>query len=262
MSLTLAVLALGASPALPPSSRWLIEARGQCTLSRDYDSKGMPLTIGLRPYPFSKIEDLVLVLPTAFILSAKGNVAKVAFGSSAPIDTYWGSFGTPDSASRVLSISLDRDTLAALETAPSLTVTIGAAAPITVALTGTKQALARLAACDTAAVRALGIDPAEESGIATPAVPTRDPATLIGADDYPSEALRDESQGVSYVVWAIGPEGRVIDCRVGVSSGDPALDAASCGAIMRRARYRPAIATDGKPVVSHAGRRVNWRVPG
>ncbi len=61
--------------------------------------------------------------------------------------------------------------------------------------------------------------------------------------------------------WTIGTDGRAVDCRVLKTSGVPDLDQASCRALVKRARYRPALDAMGKPVESYGTRNVQWLLP-
>lgn len=52
--------------------------------------------------------------------------------------------------------------------------------------------------------------------------------------------------------------GEVSDCRIVVPSGDDSLDAAVCAALMKRARFKPAIDVDGTPLASIYRDRGRW----
>ena len=128
----------------------------------------------------------------------------------------------------------------------------------------------RLEACLAEQRAALGIDVRllrareDESapGTGTPPGPVAHaPAYWITDADYPADALHAGVGGTVVMVWRIGTDGHVHDCRFVLSSGSPSLDAASCGAITRRGLYQPATDGAGHPVDSYAMRRVVWRVP-
>jgi protein TonB len=48
--------------------------------------------------------------------------------------------------------------------------------------------------------------------------------------------------------FTVGTNGRVVDCVVTGTSGDAALDAATCDLIKRRVRFRPATNAQGRPI--------------
>lgn len=83
----------------------------------------------------------------------------------------------------------------------------------------------------------------------------------ITADDYPVSALRADEQGRVRIRWRVEADGRVRTCGVVSSSGHPALDAAACGAIVRRAEYTPARNAAGQPFAITKERTVVWQIP-
>lgn len=66
--------------------------------------------------------------------------------------------------------------------------------------------------------------------------------------DYPSAALRANAQGVVYMRFVVGPNGRITSCRVTRSSGNAALDQGTCQLVKAKLRYRPARDRWGRPV--------------
>lgn len=88
-----------------------------------------------------------------------------------------------------------------------------------------------------------------------------EPASWITSDDYPAEALRNNWQGTVSIRWTIGTTGLVENCRVLQTSGHAVLDEAACQAIQSRARYVPAMNSQGHAIASEDMRRVVWRLP-
>ena len=127
-------------------------------------------------------------------------------------------------------------------------------------------ALAALRKCHNELLRSWGITPAEQEFIGP--VGGKDRAYAIGnqddwisSRDYPSAALAARQEGSVTILWAIGTDGHVHDCRIIRSSGVPSLDAAACTTVTDRGRYRPVLDKTGKPMVLHAFREVNWHLP-
>jgi len=79
--------------------------------------------------------------------------------------------------------------------------------------------------------------------------------------DYPESAFRDNAGGTVAVLYTVGVDGRVHDCRVTQSSGRADLDAATCDALVRRFRYKPARDAYGRPVPERIGRDQTWDAP-
>ena len=83
---------------------------------------------------------------------------------------------------------------------------------------------------------------AERARLLSPSLRTR---------DYPPE-LRDRLQfGRSpFVIFTVGTNGRLSNCRIFQSSGDRDIDIATCALVTARFVYRPAINQRGQPVAS------------
>ena len=86
---------------------------------------------------------------------------------------------------------------------------------------------------------------AERARLLTPSLRTR---------DYPP-GLRERLQNgaAPLVLFSVQPDGRVSNCRVFRSSGDPAIDMVTCSLVTARFVYRPAFDQRGRPVASDNG---------
>jgi TonB family protein len=76
----------------------------------------------------------------------------------------------------------------------------------------------------------------------------------VTADDYPSNALREEKEGTSTLKIGVDRKGLVQSCVVAASSGSTDLDEAACRAVSRRARYEA-----GAPKTTTE--IVQWQIP-
>ncbi|AHE54912.1 hypothetical protein NX02_16160 [Sphingomonas sanxanigenens DSM 19645 = NX02] len=81
----------------------------------------------------------------------------------------------------------------------------------------------------------------------------------INAADLPRKA-RARAAGSVLIHLAVGADGRVTGCSIARSSGDAALDAATCRLATRRFRYRPATDATGRAIADTAGWRQDWWV--
>lgn len=91
-----------------------------------------------------------------------------------------------------------------------------------------------------------------------PIAPATNPGSWVTTNDYPSRALREEREGTTAFRLDVGIDGKVTACTVTASSGHGDLDAATCKALMRRARFEPI--TDGGGPASWTS-RVRWTIP-
>ena len=72
--------------------------------------------------------------------------------------------------------------------------------------------------------------------------------SLFSADDYPAAAIAAGAQGIDQAELTIGQDGRVVGCDLLRSSGNSALDAATCNILRRRAKFTPARDANGEPM--------------
>lgn len=93
------------------------------------------------------------------------------------------------------------------------------------------------------------------------AKPRGNPANWATTDDYPSSALRAEAQGTSGFRLQVGSDGRVTGCTITSSSGNAALDDATCKLVTRRARFTPAQDENGTAMADTYANRIVWRIP-
>ena len=108
---------------------------------------------------------------------------------------------------------------------------------------------------------------------APPAAPPAPPSQARGAttrnerrwagqiqQNYPSRALREETEGTVGVSVTIGPNGRVSGCSVSRSSGSSILDDAACKGMERYARFNPALDNAGNPTNGTFSTRITYRI--
>lgn len=95
-----------------------------------------------------------------------------------------------------------------------------------------------------------------------PAVPAELESGRLDPRDYPAGARARGVEGEVAVVLLVRSDGRVGDCRIDRSSGDRDLDEATCGLIVDRFRYRPALNAYREPVEDEAGWVQRWSLGG
>jgi protein TonB len=87
--------------------------------------------------------------------------------------------------------------------------------------------------------------------------------TLFSADDYPAAAQAAGAEGTAQAEITIGTDGRVVGCNITRSSGNSALDQATCNIIRRRAKYVPAKDSNGNPTTDTLQTPpITWRLEG
>lgn len=85
--------------------------------------------------------------------------------------------------------------------------------------------------------------------------------SYISPDDYPAAVEGTEAHGIVVFTLTIDPSGRVIGCNITKSSGSTALDIATCQIMRRRARYTPAMDSNGNPTVGTIEQQIEWKAP-
>lgn len=115
----------------------------------------------------------------------------------------------------------------------------------------------RLVAVGAALVLDGGVGAQQSSGPA----PIGGPAEWITPDDYPPSAIRAGAEGRVVVVLGIDRAGKVTSCAVQTSSGNAALDAATCAVMTTRGAFTPAKDAGGGSVASTYVMPVRWGLP-
>lgn len=80
--------------------------------------------------------------------------------------------------------------------------------------------------------------------------------------EYPADAINAARGGRTRTYITVDTEGRPAKCTVVRSSGTRSLDAATCSAIQKRARFEPGRGVAGKPVVTIFPFTVSWKLEG
>ena len=89
-----------------------------------------------------------------------------------------------------------------------------------------------------------------------------DVRAVFSNDDYPAAAIAAEAQGTARAQLTIGPDGRVAGCSLVQSTGNGALDSATCNILRRRAKFTPARDSNGQPTTdTYTTPPIRWVLP-
>jgi len=69
--------------------------------------------------------------------------------------------------------------------------------------------------------------------------------SLFSGDDYPASAQAAGAEGTARASLTVGADGRVVGCNITQSTGNGALDQATCNILRRRAKFTPARDSNG-----------------
>jgi len=90
-----------------------------------------------------------------------------------------------------------------------------------------------------------------------------DVRSLFSSDDYPASAQSAGAEGSAQAQLTIGTDGRVVGCSLVRSTGNGALDAATCNILRRRAKFTPARDSSGNPTTdTYTTPTIVWRLEG
>jgi TonB family protein len=154
----------------------------------------------------------------------------------------------------------DENFEAALRTGTRLSIAAGGRSLADFPLSGSPAALATIQSClDDLRSGGSNQTSAGFASLATAPIPKGIAGEWIQAGDYPSSA--GSAEGTTRFRLAVGINGRVSACTITESSGNSSLDAATCQAMTRRARFEPATDTNGKKVPSEYSNKVVWKKP-
>lgn len=255
-----------ADAPLAPSGKWVVEyGQSECVLSRSYGTAPAATIVGLKPAPLGGSLEIAVIKPGVRALYRTGKATLTLLPSQRVIESTYDTYGLRKTGQTVSTVSTDEDVSADLENATSIKLDLGKDGVQFIAIPGVKKALAALETCQVDLLKGWMVDPAEREfypGSPRATIAKSHPSEWISSADYPGEALQAEQEGSATALWKIAIDGRVKECRIVRSTGNAALDRATCAAFAKRARYTPALDKQGKPMEFHAMRHVIWRLPG
>jgi len=123
--------------------------------------------------------------------------------------------------------------------------------PVKLALGSMRAPVAALEKCINNMMTNWGIDVARHATLSRPAIPLTNPMNWMGNNDYPTGARFMGAQGIVDFRLSIDEAGKPSACHIQQSTRPPEFDAAVCSAMIRKARFTPALDKDGKPLASY-----------
>jgi TonB family protein len=126
---------------------------------------------------------------------------------------------------------------------------------------GTAKAVAVLRDCESTVLKDMGLDPQVMASLNRRVTPEKPLASYFGFNDYPDLAIRKGEAGTVLARITIGATGAIEGCTVIETSRSDLLDRTTCSVIMKRVRYKPALAADGTAVRALDAIRIWWSLP-
>ncbi|MES2442618.1 MAG: TonB family protein [Pseudomonadota bacterium] len=246
-----------ADPApLKHSFAWGIDyGTDACTLSMSFGTGADMVSLGFIPLTGGGSVKIAIIGNAQARLRGSGSAMLVSGAEARGKRAYY-SLTDPKTSKPVALIKATRGDLPAIAASKALTLRTDRDV-VAFALPGMPAALKALEACETDLARTWGYDPAL---VATPAKPI-EPWKWLTGDDYPRSAMEDKNGGETDLRVTVGLDGAPTGCLVTLKSESEMLDRRACTAVMSRARFEPAMGTDGKPAPGLYATAVLWMVP-
>lgn len=137
----------------------------------------------------------------------------------------------------------------------------GSSQPIRLALGSMGAPMAAMRKCTDELLTHWGIDLEAHRGLTRAVAPKSDPGEWIRTGDYPSHLMFQGEQGLVQFRLSVGADGAPTQCHIQTSTRPKGFDKAVCDALMRRARFEPALDADGQPIASYYRGGVRFQIP-
>lgn len=116
-------------------------------------------------------------------------------------------------------------------------------------------------ACTDSLVASWGYDPVSDAKLSKRASPVGNPGSWVTTKDYPTVALRAAQNGLVQFRLDIDETGKVAGCRVLSHFKPDTFADMTCGLLIKRAKFKPAIDAVGKPVKSYFVNQIRFLIP-
>lgn len=153
------------------------------------------------------------------------------------------------------AIAFEQEAIAWLE------IQRGKRRPVRLALGSMGPPMAAMRKCTEELLTHWGIDLESHRALTRKALPKGNPGHWVVSRDYPGDLASKGVEGLVHFRLSVSAEGVPTDCHIQRSIRSRDFDEAVCNALMRRARFEPALDSQGRPVASYWRSTVNFLVP-
>ncbi len=129
-------------------------------------------------------------------------------------------------------------------------------------INGLAKPFAALRACTDSLAASWGVDIAKHTRLKRVLTPTKSPSTWIVSKDYPEKMLMEGKRSIIQFRLMVDIAGNPTSCHIQQSNRLKEFDDTVCRALMKRARFEPALAEDGTPIASYYVESVFFQLPG
>lgn len=245
----LAITFMTAASAAPltPIKPWNVHYEpASCSAQRQYGDPANPIYLALVPSAWGDTFELLIAANGVGPGSAEELKGSVDFGQG-PIKAWLLHYGKHNPPLNFYKFRISKTQMAQAKSARTVTFHLEDHPDFSFTLDVIPQLLTKLDECTTDLQHFWNMAPADKN-VAAP--PIGDVRTAFRASDYPEEAMSHDQEGQAQFLLLVDENGKVAACDVLHPSGIPALDGMGCQVILERAKFKPAIGRDGKPVRS------------
>jgi len=244
---------------LQPTGPWdLNYGDTQCTALREYGDPADPTTFAIRPAPNGETYELLAGRKRSGPLFAEEFQGRVDFGHG-PINAWLLHYGGKKAQLTIDQFRISAEEMRQARTAGFVSLHSKGGADVSFSLSNMPALLKGLEECTADLKHYWNIEPPERDKIAVQA--KGDVRNIFSSGDYPSEAMNHRQEGTVQFLLLIDEKGKVAGCHILKASGAPVLDGMGCQVIVERARFKPALDAQGKPMrSSYITPTVTWRI--
>jgi TonB family protein len=240
-----------------PTGKWIADfAANKCLLSRSYGTDEKPFVLTFEQAPMDDGIS-IHVFKNGNRQDLRYGQAKVRFGSGPTVDAKFGAYSTANKLRR-MDIAILDDSYKQATGNETISISANGEFDESFTLPGFGKALDVLHSCVVDLGEHWGLSAEQQNRIAKPAKPNQPLYSYFSGDDYPSAAIKKDASGRTDVRVSVDETGKPTDCIVLRQSGNESLDKVTCGVLLRRARFQPAVDIDGRPVKSIIVSGVTW----
>jgi Gram-negative bacterial TonB protein C-terminal len=236
---------------LQPVENWGVDAGNtQCTAARSFGSASDPVVLGIVPSLSGNSYQLLVSIQREGPAFAKEAPGTVDFGS-APISSEALYFGRKGVRMSVYQYRISAAQMQQAASAPRVTLQMEHGDSYSFALADMPALFRALQKCTADLQRYWNLD--GKTTIKTVEKPVKDIRSFLTTDQYPTEAARllmQQQRDIARYQLLVDETGAVAGCDVLVTSGVPIVDATACDVIKQKAKFTPAVDSQGKSMRS------------
>lgn len=124
-----------------------------------------------------------------------------------------------------------------------------------------RKPLEALGTCMDNLMTKWGIDVERHKSLTQKANPLNTPQNWVVSRDYPLDMLDAGQPAIVEFRLSIGADGVPTACHIQSTTRPKAFDDAVCDSVMKRARFKPALDAEGKPLASYYRSSVRFQIP-